>query len=79
MQLLLLICVFPTAFAQTFPYLSESPVKLSRIDPYGELYPAAASEYRNSSDGYDQRWDLSKILHDQIFEPEISHTIFIHN
>ena len=26
-----------------------------------------------------QRWYLSKILHDQIFEPEILHTIFIHN
>ena len=26
-----------------------------------------------------QRWDLSKNLHDQIFEPEILHTIFIHN
>ena len=26
-----------------------------------------------------QTWDLSKVLHDQIFEPEILHTIFIHN
>ena len=59
MQLLLLIFVLPTAFAQTFPYLSESPVKLSRIDPYGELYPAAASEYRNSSDGRDVEVELT--------------------
>ena len=60
MLLLLLIFVFPTTFPQTFPYLSESPLKLSRIDPYGELYPASASEFRNSSDGRDVEVELTE-------------------
>ena len=45
------------------------------ISGWGQLWVGAA--YENAAQG--QTWNLSKILHDQIFQPEILHTIFIYD
>ena len=55
---MLLLLFLPAALAQTFEYLSESPVKLLTADLFGSLYPAAESEFRVSSNGFDQ--DVSR-------------------
>ena len=53
---MLLLLFLPPVLAQT--YLSESPVKLLTADLFGSLYPAAESEFRVSSNGFDQ--DVSR-------------------
>ena len=56
---MLLVLLFPTAFAQTLQYFSESPVKLLTTKLFGSLYAASDSEFRISSDGVDEEVELS--------------------
>ena len=58
---IILVFLFQTVFAQTFPYLTEPPVKLLTADLFGSLYPASESEFRVSSDGFDQEISLNDL------------------
>ena len=58
---LLPILLFPTVFAQTPQYLLETPVKLLTANLFGSLYPASESEFRVSSDGFDQDVSLNDL------------------
>ena len=56
---MLLLLLLPAVFAQS--YISEPPVKLLTADLFGDLFPAAASQYRVSSTGHDQNISLTDL------------------
>ena len=61
LRTMLMLLFVATVLAQSFDYLSESPVKLLTADLFGRLYPAAESEFRVSSNGFDQDVSLNDL------------------